>query len=508
MEKIFVSGFSSKIFIDVFNSREFKKKHEIVGWCLDKYLIKDLKNKNKFIDIFDIHFCIRGFEPSQKTLKNTEKIELNCKKIFYDNYNQFINLFSRVDPENIFNLYNRETYIKQIINAWHHYIILKNIKTIFLFYTPHLIHDYAIYQIAKLLKLKIIILESTKYIKTYFFINKIEQLPYFEKLTLNKVHKRAHDKFEIKKFLENRKKITFSYISDIKNYQKREAIKYKLGILYYIYLFMRTLLSPSKKLFNKNSIIWTYKKENYLSLKNLVSEKDNLIFSIKNNLTNKILDKKYIKMCSKINLDTKYIYYSGSLLPEKSTIPDAINNYNDIENIRLIREVFGKKIPIYYKIHPLSFIGNNISHNYIDEISFKTIADMDNIKLVNYNFNQADLVKNSFFNATISGDIGIESVLNNKPCILFGNTWFANCEGNFMIKDVSDLIIFKNKINHLKIDIKKFKKEIYHKIYKKTFSFKYNDSYPLYDKDETLNLKNKKNYNKYIQEIIEIFKNI
>ena len=508
MERLYISGFSSKIFIDIFNSNDFKKKYKIVSWCLDKNLIKYLKAKNKSVDIFDIHSAARGFNPIKKGYKYSEVIENNCNIIFYENYNQFINLFSRFDPANIYNLFNREAYIKQIINLWYNYIVEKKIKTIFLTYTPHLIHDFAVYQIAKLLKLKIIILESTKYIKTYFFINRIEQLSSFEKLNLNKKFKNNHDEAILKKFLKQSEKINKSKISDIPSYQERELIKYKLGLFYFIYLFIKIFISPKKNLFKNNSLIWTYKKENYLNKSNVVNEKDNLFFSIKNNSKNKALDKKYINLCSKINLKKKYIYYSGGLLPEKSSIPDAVNNYNDIENIRLIREVFGKNIPIYYKIHPLTFIGNNISHNYIDEISFRTLKDIENVELVDYNFDQRNLVKNSYFNATISGDIGIESVLNKKPCVLFGNTWFSNCEGNFNIQNIQDLIKFKKKLKKLKINIKKFKKEISKKVYEKTFSLKFDNFFPLYEKDDLLYIKDKTKYNKYIKQNSKIFKDI
>lgn len=507
MERIFISGFSSRVFLDIFNSKEFTKKYKIIGWCISKNLIDKLRVKNKSIEIFDIHSAIRGFEPAKKN-KTSQLIEYNCDKIFLKNYNKLINLFSRSDPSNIYKLYNREAYIKQIINSWYYYIYEKKIRTVLLTYTPHLIHDFIIYEIAKFLKLKIIILESTKYLKTYFFINRIEQLPYFEKIEINKNYRNLKDKLFIEKFLHERKKVSKFKISDIKNYHKRENVKYKLGIFYYVYLLIKTLLLTKKKLFLKDSLIWTYNKENYLNKNNLVNEKDNIFFSIKNNFNNKYLEKKYLKLCGNINLNIKYIYYAGSLLPEKSVIPDGLNNYNDIQNLKMIRKVFGDKILIYYKIHPLTFLGNNISHNFIDEISFKTIAEIKNIKLVNHNYSQKDLVKNSYFNSTISGDVGLESVLNNKPCILFGNTWYGNCKGIFLIKNINDLLIFKKKIKTLKIDIKKFKKKISNKIYKNTFSLEYNNFFPLYENDKLLLIKNINDYNNYIVKIRKIFKKI
>ena len=66
----------------------------------------------------------------------------------------------------------------------------------------------------------------------------------------------------------------------------------------------------------------------------------------------------------------------------------------------------------------------------------KSIGD---IHFLTMKSNQFELIKESSVVATISGTVAWEAVLMGKPVLFFGNVWYQDCPGVYLIKTTEDL---------------------------------------------------------------------
>ena len=95
--------------------------------------------------------------------------------------------------------------------------------------------------------------------------------------------------------------------------------------------------------------------------------------------------------------------------------------------IKLLSESLPKGWKVYVKEHPGQFgLNNRILFWYLrnifcfrSETFYKTIWDMENVKLINLNEPSQKIIENAQAISTICGTVALEAVLKNKPLILF-----------------------------------------------------------------------------------------
>jgi len=137
----------------------------------------------------------------------------------------------------------------------------------------------------------------------------------------------------------------------------------------------------------------------------------------------KYLNYKYIKKIqAEPQQDRGYVIYFNHLQPEATTsvwAPYNDNQWNLIENI--VKSLSGD-LSLYIKEHSTD-MGNRGKSFY------QNLLIYPNLYLINPLVNSISLIKNSFLTFTISGTVGLESIILNKPIAVFSNCYYSFFEG-------------------------------------------------------------------------------
>lgn len=296
-----------------------------------------------------------------------------------------------------------------------------------------------------------------KKIKFIFPQRRIFNLTYMEDSTLkyldrykpkNKIKYEKHEK-EILKKLKNYKKIKRS---EIKSYNENDKDVNFLKEIYLIILGLFKIVNYLRDHF-KNRI--------YLFSNNLFFEKNTFFITylkLRNAYRRKIITKiikNQIGLARNEIQRKKYIYFPLHTIPE-----DGIFNSDEYQSqYNCIRQII-KYLPIDYSIivkpHPNDFI----ELNSIEKPSFYSkILKLDNVFLVDYQFDHFELIKNTTAVITYNGSSALEANLLNKPSIVMSDTNYSNLKGMFNFSEKNFKIILQNKNktkNYFKNNIKYF----------------------------------------------------
>ena len=175
------------------------------------------------------------------------------------------------------------------------------------------------------------------------------------------------------------------------------------------------------------------------------------------------MEKYYKSLCiNKLNDKENFILFAGSLQPEANSETLVGKYYDTFFLLKILKKNLPKGWKIYYKEHFATFsqIAFNVSPLRKDKNFYLKLSKLSNVKLIPHEWNTKKLALKSKAVSTLSGTIGIEAAIYNKPVLAFGNTWYMGCKSIFNIKNSNDckLAIKKIEKNYLpnQKEIKKY----------------------------------------------------
>lgn len=124
-----------------------------------------------------------------------------------------------------------------------------------------------------------------------------------------------------------------------------------------------------------------------------------------------------------INLDTDFIYFALHLQPELTTNPLGYEYDDQLLAIERLSSIVPENWKIYVKENPIQ------GYYQRDPFFFERLKKIKNIILVEKTFDTMTLIKKSKFVATITGSVGYEAVCEDKPALIFANTWYSSLPG-------------------------------------------------------------------------------
>lgn len=141
--------------------------------------------------------------------------------------------------------------------------------------------------------------------------------------------------------------------------------------------------------------------------------------------------KKYDEYAVIPNFNTKFIYYALHYQPEATTLPLAGYYDEQILSLQMLSYCLkGTDVVIYIKEHPHQL--------YRENILYKDIMKLSNVKLVKRDVSTYDLLNKSIAVASATGTVLWEALFRSKPSIIFGNTLIEFAPGAFKIENVED----------------------------------------------------------------------
>lgn len=442
----------------------FKKNNYINKIYNLNYLIKIFFDKRKKPKKYNIDHLIE-LENNFKDFKNI-RMQLNASQMF-SNYFHDRKIYKDIPNDDQLLFY--EMYYNEISK------ILKDSKPDYIFDNDISEFRAIIYEISKQLNIPYISV-AYSYYKEYFIPN-FNLLAEPDQWILEKVSEEKENNNYESILSEDFK---YEYIEDFKNFFSLNAFVFAREIKNFLKGLI-SILFYFKSDFNKPPFGAKPIPRTFLNLKILIK---------------KFLIKKIIKFNSKINLDEeKYVLLPLHVAPEGSTFTISPLFLNEVFIIELISNCLPVNFKILIKEHP-NMVGER-SLNY-----YKKLKSLPNVEILHpySDYNIKELIKKSSAVITISGTSGMESLILNKPVIVFSKVGYSFLDGCYIFKNIynfkSDLkkILCDNKKN-TNLDLLKYISVIIK--YGRSFNFA---------KFNTINKYPKNLIDEYATNFVEIFK--
>lgn len=153
------------------------------------------------------------------------------------------------------------------------------------------------------------------------------------------------------------------------------------------------------------------------------------------------------KLIAPTDYGKKYVYFPLHMQPELST-----SVMGGVFNDQLLAlELLSRKLPEDWVIHVKE---NPKQSDFMrDEAFFERLKRIGKVRVVPIQENTYKLIEHSQFVATITGTAGWEAICGGKPTLIFGKTWYQNFEGVFKWNPDFDIrSILDCRIDHEKLE--------------------------------------------------------
>jgi len=292
-------------------------------------------------------------------------------------------------------------------------------------FPPHSSHDYVIYSLAKLFRIKTLMFESTwQFGKTIMY----EDFRKGSQVLCKEIESNRGKHFSIEDLSNDLRE---HYIQGVDKNRDATPIYMKEGRRQYtgVNLFL-TKLKITGKHIKRGKI--------------LKSAMGHLNKRLKQNTK-----KEYLKFQCVPDLSKKFIYVPLQYQPEYTTSPMGDVFVDQI----LMLEVLSSALPddwvIYTKEHPAQWWFHGI--NYADGRYpgyYTKILKLKNVSLIPVSTSAFDLIYKAQAVATVTGTAGWEALLNSKPPLIFGLPWYRDCPGVFRVNNVESCKVAFNRIKN------------------------------------------------------------
>ena len=166
----------------------------------------------------------------------------------------------------------------------------------------------------------------------------------------------------------------------------------------------------------------------------------------------KQLKKEYNDLTDNIDLNVPYIVFFPHYQPEATTSPGG----NIFVNQQLCVEVLLKHTPgdvlVYVKEHPHQYMGHTEGFRGRTAQFYKDLKEHPRVRLVPFELNSFELIKNAKAVSTVTGTVGWESIVQGKPVIIFGTIWYERYSGVLRITDEGSASKIEDFINNFKFE--------------------------------------------------------
>lgn len=143
----------------------------------------------------------------------------------------------------------------------------------------------------------------------------------------------------------------------------------------------------------------------------------------------KELKKIYKAICSSIDTNEKYIYFSLHLEPEAAILNSSICA-SQLFYIKMLSENLPAGWKVYVKDHPYQYVVQKQSlwyvfyaiKNFRPKSFYAHIINMKNVKLIDYAVPSKEVLEHASAVASINGTVNFECLLSGKPLLFFQNS--------------------------------------------------------------------------------------
>lgn len=444
--KVLYNNFQDLTWIKVFHKLNELYNFE-PGLIIDKLKFIN-KSKNVFPNssFFDMDECLLGFNK-----KGEEYLNIINHRIFKAHRNIAYDLLSRFSTNNgkSFTDQEKEELYHKAIIFWYNYLRKKNFDIFICKLAPHHFYDYIIYLCCKILKIKTLFFSGT-IIKYHFLLkSKINNrsLIGYEKFRSEHQKNKTQSKFNNKNFLNDY--INDKYINKKPWYIKKYQFLDNDFNKYIIKSYLRLIINFFRLSFMRKSDFLMKKPKMKLEKPKIFFSKfdyDRYIIDTTNK--KKKLFQFYNKISTYPDLKKRFVFFAAAYQPELSSSPAGGNFQDHFRTLSLIDKNLPNDCLIYYKEHPTIFHPDLYMMGDIkrSEEYYRSLLTLKKLKFINIEQDSLDLIQNSLSTITISGEVGFEALIENRPSIVFSKTWYSSHNSVFYANNEES---FKKALNNI-----------------------------------------------------------
>lgn len=146
-----------------------------------------------------------------------------------------------------------------------------------------------------------------------------------------------------------------------------------------------------------------------------------------------IFRKSYEALTEAPDFTQSYVYFALHLLPESAVDPLGGVFSDQFLAVKMISEYLPQGWKLFVRMHPAQVC------TVMDYEEIKRFADLKNVILISTKVNQQDLISRSKAVATLTGEIAIESMMYDVPCLVFGKTYYGAMPNAKVIQCMEDM---------------------------------------------------------------------
>jgi hypothetical protein len=288
--------------------------------------------------------------------------------------------------------------LKDIFNYVENFFSLFNsVKPEFIFFqaTPHNLGPWILAKLAEFFKIDIYFIQTSPLVWRYWVVKGLDkQKPFFP--------------FEGLKAKEVSNSIEVEQIQrycDILNGEYKEALP----------------SYESKRLDERNNKIWSWKTE----FKNALKDPKQFIVLLKK----RRLFSYYIKKSHDLNVLNNFsycIFYQ----PERTSLPESKWFSQQWILIKLISNLLPQNTKLFVKEHPSTFTGK-YDYRYRENSFYEAISQLPNVNIVPLEYDSFKLIDNAKCSITLTGTVGMQSLIRGTPVVFFGNAAYKYAPGAY-----------------------------------------------------------------------------
>ncbi len=419
--------------IDVAKNMQSKRGWEPIYWVTTPKNGLDVHNAFPNVICQDYIDAVRGLYTQ---LDNNLTCQVMDEKILkqYAYYEKIaLKMMDRMDPTAYaFNLSERLDLYYEFLFYWTNKIILLKPNIVIFSESPHALFQYMLYAVCNENDIKVLRFTPTHIEGLTFLSSSVEETPSYLKERYEEfLEDGVNEPYEIvRRYLDRNRG---GYQEALPYYMKAITKKQSLKEL------MVSYIGKSKR-FLRNPTFTAYKRGSTYSLSNKnISKIDLLSYKLRGHFVKKKLQKIYNSLASSADLSQPYIYVALHYQPEKTTSPEGGLFVDQWLMITMLSSLVAKDWKIYVKEHVSQFSEKLYGEQGRSKDFYIKVSRFENVHLIKSDISSFDLIDNAKAVATITGTVGLESVIRAKPLLSFGYAWYSACHGIFGIKTAYDL---------------------------------------------------------------------
>jgi len=169
------------------------------------------------------------------------------------------------------------------------------------------------------------------------------------------------------------------------------------------------------------------------------------IISFKRSRINRSLYAKLVEEKGDDGAGYPRVLYAAHYEPEASVNPMGGKFYTNFEALKYLEGVLPDSAVLIYKEHPVNLMNNSVGvepEAGRNPVYYELIKNIKNIRFISAESENKAAIRSADIVVTITGTMGLEASIMEKPVVVFGSPWYSSCNNIISYNTINNLNAF------------------------------------------------------------------